>query len=89
MSNIATSTDRCPKCGHLVDVLITCICGEIHGCQNCYGKEFSLSAGYKLEEVKKRLCLMCNEPIGELPYKEVKMLARFGQMMFEHEECPA
>lgn len=79
---------RCPKCRRLVEVLVTCLCGDIHGCQHCYGKEYSLSAGYKLSDVKAKKCMKCDQPIGDLPYKEVTGLARFGQMMFEHTECP-
>lgn len=45
-------------------------------------------AGYKLSDVKTRQCLMCRELIGNLPYREVRILARFGQMLFEHERCP-
>lgn len=79
---------RCPNCKRLVAKLVTCICGDIHGCQHCFGKENSLSAGYKLDDVKKVTCLMCDKPIGDLPYDEVTGLARFGQMMFEHKNCP-
>lgn len=80
-------SERCPKCNRLVDMLVTCLCGDIHGCQYCYGKEYSLSAGYKLADVKTKLCIMCKEPIGDLEYQEVTGLARFGQMMFEHKAC--
>jgi len=46
-------------------------------------------AGYKLADVPAVKCFNCDKPIGELEYREVKMLARFGQMLFEHVECPA
>lgn len=46
-------------------------------------------AGYKLADVPAVKCLMCSQPIGDLPYREVLTLARFGQMLFEHVECPA
>lgn len=47
------------------------------------------AAGYNLEDVAAVKCLMCKQPIGDLEYREVKTLARFGQMLFEHVECPA
>lgn len=33
-------------------------------------------------------CLMCDQIIGDAPMKEVTTLKRFGQMLFEHSECP-
>lgn len=46
------------------------------------------AAGYEIIKVSKIKCLNCREPIGKLPYQEVTTLARFGQMLFEHVECP-
>lgn len=43
--------------------------------------------GYDMNAVKDVECLMCSEPIGEEPYNEFPMLARFGNMMFVHERC--
>lgn len=45
-------------------------------------------AGYFLDAVPFMECLNCGHPIGDGPYREVRILARFGQMMFEHEKCP-
>jgi hypothetical protein len=45
-------------------------------------------AGYYLDEVTSVCCLMCKQPIGAGPYREVRILARFGQMLFEHVSCP-
>jgi hypothetical protein len=45
-------------------------------------------AGYDLDKVPAVQCLHCRQPIGDLPWREVKTLARFGQMLFEHVECP-
>lgn len=46
------------------------------------------AAGYRLEDVAAKKCLLCSEPIGELAYEEVTTLARFGQMLFSHLLCP-
>jgi hypothetical protein len=40
--------------------------------------------GYDPEKVPEVLCLMCKEKVGLAPYREVRTLARFGQMMFRH-----
>lgn len=45
-------------------------------------------AGYELKDVYSRLCINCDQPIGKLEWKEVRTLARFGQMFFEHAKCP-
>lgn len=47
-----------------------------------------MTAGYNPAEVPSKLCLMCKQPIGHLEWREVKTLARFGQMLFEHVTCP-
>ena len=44
-------------------------------------------AGYYLDEVPAVHCLMCGRPIGIRPYREVRILARFGQMLFAHQQC--
>lgn len=33
-------------------------------------------------------CLVCDQPIGQLPYRLDTSLERFGQMLFVHEKCP-
>ena len=43
---------------------------------------------YKETEVSKKLCMMCDEPIGDMPWREVKTLKRFGQVLLQHGECP-
>lgn len=43
---------------------------------------------YSKKEAAKRLCLNCQKPIGDLAFNEVTILARFGQMLFEHKVCP-
>lgn len=43
---------------------------------------------YKDTEVKNKKCILCDEPIGDLPWREVKTLKRFGQVLLEHVECP-
>ena len=43
---------------------------------------------YKDTEVKNKKCILCDEPIGDLPCREVKTLKRFGQVLLEHVECP-
>lgn len=80
---------RCPKCNRLVEMLVACLCGDVHGCQHCFGKTHSLSAGYKLEDVKNINCMGCKQPIGDEPYEEDRGLARFGQMLFYHKRCVA
>ena len=44
-------------------------------------------AGYYFADVPAVHCLMCDKPIGKRPYREVRILARFGQMLFEHKHC--
>lgn len=46
------------------------------------------ASGYELSAVASVRCLLCGELIGEVEYKEIRTLARFGQMLFEHVECP-
>lgn len=48
-----------------------------------------MTAGYDPALVPSKLCLMCQQPIGALEWREVTTLARFGQMLFEHVQCPA
>ncbi len=43
--------------------------------------------GYDLDRVKDVHCLHCGERIGDEPYVEVTVLARFGQMTFLHKRC--
>ena len=47
-----------------------------------------MTGGYDPADVPAKLCLLCEQPIGDLEWREVKTLARFGQMMFEHVVCP-
>ena len=42
---------------------------------------------YDRSQVSEVACLMCDEPIGNEPYAEVRILARFGQMLFVHKRC--
>lgn len=44
--------------------------------------------GYDRAEVPNTECIACGQKIGDLPYKEVTPLARFGQMFFTHYQCP-
>jgi len=44
-------------------------------------------AEYDAKKVKDKLCIHCQKPIGNKPYEEVKVFARFGQMLFKHKEC--
>jgi hypothetical protein len=46
-----------------------------------------MSNSYDVEKVPEKLCLNCDQPIGDHKWREVTTLARFGQMMFEHEDC--
>lgn len=48
----------------------------------------SMDSGYDPAEVPAKLCLLCKLPIGTLEWREVRTLARFGQMLFEHVKCP-
>lgn len=50
-------------------------------------KEPELIGGYDLKQVPKMLCFACGKPIGKKPWREVTILARFGQMLFEHKKC--
>lgn len=43
---------------------------------------------YDVSKVDDVHCFMCRQPIGDTEYREDRMLARFGQMMFLHVECP-
>lgn len=45
-------------------------------------------AGYDTAKVSSVRCISCHQPIGNLEYKEITTLARFGQMLFEHVTCP-
>lgn len=47
-----------------------------------------MDKGYDPALAPGKLCLVCKLPIGTLAWREVTTLARFGQMLFEHEECP-
>ena len=47
-----------------------------------------MDKGYDPADVPSRLCLMCKLPIGTRAWRVVTTLARFGQMLFEHEVCP-
>lgn len=47
-----------------------------------------MDKGYDPADVPSRLCLLCKLPIGTRAWREVTTLARFGQMLFEHEVCP-
>lgn len=40
------------------------------------------------EQIKAKLCMKCEHPIGDHAWREVTTLARFGQMLFEHLQCP-
>ena len=44
-------------------------------------------AAYDTTKVKDKLCIHCKKPIGSKPYEEVKVFARFGQMLFKHKGC--
>jgi hypothetical protein len=43
--------------------------------------------GYDIDKVPSVHCLSCEEPIGDEPYEEITILARFGQMLFSHKRC--
>ncbi len=43
--------------------------------------------GYDLDKVAGVECLHCGKMIGRRPYNEVKIFARFGDMMFIHKAC--
>ena len=47
-----------------------------------------MDKGYDPADVPSKLCLLCKLPIGTRAWREIKTLARFGQMLFEHEVCP-
>lgn len=47
-----------------------------------------MTGGYDPAAVPSKRCLMCKLRIGDQPWREVTTLARFGQMLFEHEDCP-
>lgn len=36
---------------------------------------------YKETEVSKKLCMMCDEPIGDMPWREVKTLKRLKTLV--------
>jgi len=44
-------------------------------------------AEYNVNKVKNKLCIHCHKPIGNKPYEEIRVFARFGQMLFKHKEC--
>jgi len=48
-----------------------------------------MDKGYDIAAVPEKLCILCKLPIGTLEWREVRTLARFGQMLFEHVECPS
>ena len=57
-------------------------------CARCVGlPTANKEHGFDEAKVSAMLCLECDEPIGEQPYRLVKVWSRFGQMMFEHESC--
>lgn len=43
--------------------------------------------GYDLDKVPNIRCLMCGDLIGQEPYIEYTILARFGTMLFIHKRC--
>lgn len=45
--------------------------------------------GFDTAKVSEVLCMSCGQPIGSEKYFLDTTLARFGQMMFEHERCAA
>ncbi len=47
-----------------------------------------MDKGYDPALVPDKLCLLCSQRIGKHAWREVKTPARFGQMLFEHVECP-
>jgi hypothetical protein len=61
-----------------------CNCGL---CNPQPGRRYHPKYGYDLDAVSQKECLMCGEPIGSEPYKEVLTWARFGQMLFVHKRC--
>lgn len=44
--------------------------------------------GYECARVPGVECLACGRKIGRRRFRHVTMLARFGQMLFEHVKCP-
>ncbi len=42
---------------------------------------------YDVSKVKEKLCISCHKPIGNKPFEEVRIFARFGQILFRHKEC--
>lgn len=42
---------------------------------------------YDKSKVKDVICISCHKPIGDSDYEEVKIFARFGQMLFRHKDC--
>lgn len=43
--------------------------------------------GYDIDAVPHVKCLLCDTPIGNEDYVEIKTTARFGQMLFAHKRC--
>ncbi len=43
--------------------------------------------GYDLDAVPGHPCLHCGEPIGQEPYTEYPIFARFGDMFLFHARC--
>lgn len=39
------------------------------------------------QQIKTKLCLVCDEPIGDAEWQPVPTLARFGQAIFQHTAC--
>lgn len=60
-------------------------------CAQCRSvpKRFRAKAGYDLRRVPETECLHCKKPIGKAAFVEIKVLARFGQMIFAHSTCDA
>jgi hypothetical protein len=56
-------------------------------CKPLEGKNVHPLYGYDFDEVPVKECIRCNKPIGKNCYIEVKTLARFGTMLFEHKNC--
>ncbi len=69
---------------YAVRVSTKCTCLK---CAPRPGMKFHPKWGYDLDKVRGVHCLRCGEPIGEEPYVEDMLLARFGQMCFRHKRC--
>ena len=57
-------------------------------CARCCGlKTADPRWGFDWAKVRRVRCLYCDRPIGNGPYRPITTLARFGQMLFRHEDC--